>query len=348
MTLRMAVLGAGRWGKTLVRALGSVAGAEVARVVDPSDEARHWASALGLRTSPEARAAFEDPAIDAVVIAAPGELHAPLTVAALGAGKHVFVEKPLCRSLEEGARIRAALLASDRVLMVGHLMLYHPAVDKLRELVRSGELGALRYLTATRVNLGTVRTHENAWWSLAPHDVAMILALTQTLPVRVSARGAAYLNPSVEDVVFAHLEFPGGVFAAIHVSWLEPCKRRELTVVGARRMATFDDMQPSEKVRVFDVGPEPTGEFGSFAELVALRHGDITIPRVSHAEPLKVELTTFVASALAASRSRSVGAPSFDASSLSGIDQGLDVVRVLEAGQRSLESGGAAVALGEA
>ncbi len=336
MSVRLAVLGAGRWGKNLVRAFAALPGVQVALVVDPSEEARRRAEAHGFRTAAEPGAAFEDPAIDAVAVAAPAEQHASLTIAGLSAGKHVFVEKPLCMSTAEGVRLRLAAQATDRVLMVGHLMLYHPAVHKLRELVRGGELGETRTITATRVNFGTVRTHENAWWSLAPHDVSMILDLVGGMPSRISARGAAHLNPAVEDVVFAHLEFPAGVLAAVHVSWLHPLKRRELTIVGSRRMAIFDDMAASEKVRVFDVASEPTLEFESFAEFVARGHGDIVSPQLSAEEPLRLELLHFVRCIVERTPPRT------------GIEGGLDVVRVLEAGQRSLRSGGASVPVEDA
>jgi predicted dehydrogenase len=331
--LRTAVLGAGRWGKNLVRALAATPRVDVALVVDPSESARRRAEASGYRTASEANVALEDPSIEAVVIASPASTHARLALAALEAGKHVLVEKPLCLSLHEGEALRVAAARSRRVVMVGHLMRYHPGIEKLAELMRGGELGATRYLYATRVNLGTVRANENAWWSLAPHDVSVFLALLGRLPLRVSARGAAYVNPDVEDVVFAHLEFSGGVIGAIHVSWLDPHKRRQLTIVGERRMATFDDVEPSEKVRVFDVAPAIDNDFDSFAELTLLRHGDIAIPRLAPVEPLAAELAHFVECVL------EHRAP------LTGIEEGLAVVRVLEAGQRSLEAGGAAVTL---
>jgi predicted dehydrogenase len=237
-------------------------------------------------------------------------------------------------SIADGERIQHAAAKSSQQLMVGHLMLYHPAVQKLRNVVRSGELGTLRYLYATRVNLGTVRREENAWWSLAPHDLSMILDLVGMLPERIAVHGAAYLTPGVEDVIFAHLVFPGGIVASIHVSWLDPHKRRELTVVGDRKMVSFDDVEPGEKLRIYDKGADVKSEFTSFAEFVALRHGDVSIPRLQAIEPLQAELEHF-AEAMATST------PPY-----TSLASGLDVVRILEAGQRSLQSGGLPVMIG--
>lgn len=328
--LRTALVGAGAWGRTLLRALAAISSIDVRLIVDtsPTAIARAQSIAPSIPTNSEIRAALSDASIEAVVIATPAVTHAELVIAALEAGKDVFVEKPLCMSVREGERIERAVSAGAGQLMVGHLMLYHPAVQRLRSFVRSGELGTLRYLYATRVNLGTVRREENAWWSLAPHDLSMILDLVGALPERIAVHGAAYLTRGVEDVIFAHLVFPGGIVASIHVSWLDPHKRRELTVVGDRKMVSFDDVEPGEKLRIYDKGADVKSEFSSFAEFVALRHGDVSIPRLEPIEPLQAELEHFAASMLTSTAPRT------------SLASGLDVVRVLEAGQRSLESGG--------
>jgi predicted dehydrogenase len=307
----------------------------VACVVDPCKSARARATALGLPVVESPSAVLDDPSITGVFVATPPASHVTLAVDALMAGKHVLVEKPLATSVAECRRLADAERASGRKVLVGHLMLYHPALTKLRELCRSGALGRLRYLYATRVNLGTVRATENAWWSLAPHDLSMMLELVGGLPTSVAARGAAYVREGVEDVVFANLEFPGGVLASLHVSWLDPHKRRQLTVVGEERMVTFDDMEPSDKVRVFEVEGGPRTDFASFAELVALRQGDIAIPRLEPVESLQAELSHFLAVVRG------------DAEPRTGLASGLDVVRVLEAGQRSLMLGGSSVLLVE-
>lgn len=334
--LPTALVGAGMWGRHILRALCAIPSIDLRLVVDASAQARIRAQSIApkIPMTDNLQQALEDPAIEAIVLATPAMTHADLAVAALDAGKHVFVEKPLCMSLAEGDRIAQAALRSKRQVMVGHLLLYHPAVQKLRNVVRSGELGTLRYLYATRVNLGTVRREENAWWSLAPHDVSMILDLVGMLPERIAAHGAAYLTPHVEDVVFAHLVFPGGIVASIHVSWLDPHKRRELTVVGDRKMVCFDDVEPGEKLRIYDKGADVHSEFTNFAEFVALRHGDVTIPRLDAVEPLQAELEHFASTMLASTEPHT------------SLASGLDVVRVLQAGQESLSSGGLPIAVG--
>lgn len=326
--LRLAVIGAGMWGKNLVRAFTSNPQVDLRLVADRSPEARDRAAAMGLATAETAEAALIDPSIEAVAIATPAPTHASLTIDALRAGKHVLVEKPLCLRLADGEPIRRAAAAAQRVVMVGHLMLYHPAFDKLRSLVRAGDLGSVYYLCSTRVNLGVARLHENAWWSLAPHDISMILELIGSEPLRIAAHGSCHLTPKIEDVVFAHLDFPGGVTAAIHVSWLDPRKVRELTVVGSRKMAVFDDMEPAEKIRIHDVAADAPADFNSYAELIALRRGDILTPRLPAVEPLQVELHHFIRCVLDGHEPHT------------GIDKSLQVVRVLEAGQRSLQRGG--------
>lgn len=333
--LRTALVGAGTWGRNVLRVLASLPNIDLRCIVDPSETAQLRARSIAptIPTTNDVRQVLEDPTIEAIVIATPALTHADLAIAGLSAGKHIFVEKPLCMSLDEGEKIKKAAQIAARQVMVGHLMLYHPAVQKLHDVVRSGELGALRYLYATRVNLGTVRREENAWWSLAPHDLSIILDLVGSLPERIAVHGASYLTPGVEDVIFAHLVFPGGTLASIHVSWLDPHKRRELTVVGDRKMVSFDDVEPGEKLRIYDKGAEIKTEFTNFAEFVALRHGDVSIPRLSAVEPLQAELDHFASCLLNATAPRT------------NLDSGLDVVRVLEAGQRSLQSGGLPVML---
>lgn len=333
--LRTALAGVGTWGRNVLRVLASLPSIDLRWIVDPSEAARKRAQMIApaTPTTSDLRQVLEDPAVDALVIATPAVTHAEIALAALAAGKHIFVEKPLCMSLVEGEKIAQAAQKTDRQVMVGHLMLYHPAVQKLRDVVHAGELGALRYLYATRVNLGTVRREENAWWSLAPHDLSIILDLVGALPERIAVHGAAYLTPGVEDVIFAHLVFPGGTLASIHVSWLDPHKRRELTVVGDRKMVSFDDVEPGEKLRIYDKGADIKSEFTNFAEFVALRHGDVSIPRLSAIEPLQAELEHFANCLLQAKPPHT------------NLDSGLDVVRVLEAGQRSLQSGGLPVTL---
>src|SRR5262249_44664438 len=213
--------------------------------------------------------------------------------------KGVRVEKPVALTVADAERItQAAAAAGQRTFMVGHLMLYHPAVHQLRELIRSGELGEIYYLYSLRVNLGRLRKDENALWSFAPHDVSMILDLVGELPVSVAARGQAYLMPPVEDVVFVNLAFGDGPgpqkMAQVQLSWLDPRKERRLTVVGSKKMVELDDVHPTEKLRIYDKGYDRPPEFTQYGEYLTVRHGDIHIPRLQMTEPLEAELAHFL------------------------------------------------------
>jgi predicted dehydrogenase len=301
-------------------------------IVDRDAAALERARALAprARAGTDLEVALADPAVDAVVIATPAVTHADLACRALAAGKHVLVEKPLALSVADAERVARAAASSGRVLLVGHLMVFHPAVVRLKELVASGQLGELYYLHARRVNLGRLRHDENALWSFAPHDLSMIDALLDATPVRVSASGQSYLQPGIEDVVFATLHFAGGTMAHIHLSWLDPRKERRLTVVGSRMMAEFDDVA-AEKLRIYDKGYERPPSFRGFDEYLTLRDGDVHIPQLVMEEPLRVEVRHFLDCVVAGAR------PRVDA------DSALRVTRVLEAAQRSLLTGGTPV-----
>jgi predicted dehydrogenase len=336
--IRLAVLGTGAWGINHVRAFARLAergGVEVAAVCDPSADARNRAARLAARARASASPdeILADPGIDAVVIATPAVTHAKLTVAALAAGKHVLVEKPLALSGGDAREAVAAAERAGRVLMVGHLMLYHPGMDRLRRMIAAGELGQLYYLYALRVNLGRLRRDENALWSLAPHDVSMILSLLDATPVSVSARGGCYLQPGIEDVVFVNLRFASGIVASIQLSWLDPRKERRLTLVGSKKMVEFDDVHPVEKLRIYDKGYDRPPTFTEYAEYLSIRNGDIHIPQLSMAEPLELECRHFLDCVAGGRRPLTDGASA------------LEVVRVLEAAQQSLAADGAPVVL---
>ena len=238
---RICVIGTGYWGRNLVRnfaALGALAG-----LCDASEEARKRMAAA----NPDARVyaqsgdVFADPEIEAVVIATPAVTHGALAAAALSAGKHVFVEKPLCLDLSEGRRLAEDARRCGLTLMVGHVLLYHPAFVALAETVRSGVLGELRYLYSNRLSLGKIRREENALWSFAPHDISMMLALTGDLPRRVTAGGGTYLSPTVADTTLSYMEFDNGLQGHIFVSWLHPYKDHRMVIVGSDAMAEFHD-----------------------------------------------------------------------------------------------------------
>jgi predicted dehydrogenase len=249
--------------------------------------------------------------------------HAPLAERVLRAGKHCFVEKPLAQSVADAERAVAAAAESGRVLMVGHLLEYHPGVAKLKEVAESGELGDIHYIYSNRLNLGKLRADENALWSLGAHDVSVVLHLAGEEPYELDARGESYTQPGIEDVVFGYLRFPSGLAAHLHLSWLDPHKERRFTVVGSKRMATFDDMDIERKVTIYDKGfDEDSGSYGEYIT----RSGDIWSPRIPNREPLRIECEHFVECI------RDGRAPLSDGAS------GLRVVRVLEGLQAQLDA----------
>jgi predicted dehydrogenase len=247
-----------------------------------------------------------------------------LATKVLAAGKHCFVEKPMGRSAAEAEAVVDAAGASDRILMVGHLLEYHPGVEKLSELVSSGDLGDVHYLYSNRLNLGKHRQDENALWSLGAHDVSVILRLAGEEPFQCDAVGESYVKPGVEDVVFALMRFHSGLVAHMHLSWLDPHKERRFTVVGSRRMATFDDMELERKLTVYDKGFDE--DYSSYGEYIA-RSGDVFSPRISNEEPLRIECAHFIECIRDGKEPRS------------GAESGLRVVRVLEQLQTSLAGG---------
>jgi predicted dehydrogenase len=324
-TLRVGVAGLGYWGPNLARNFASLPGVELAWVCDAAEEPRAAAAARfpGARVTASFDDLLADDTLDAVVIATPVPTHADLAVRVLEAGKHCFVEKPLAQSVADAERAVRAAEAAGRVLMVGHLLEYHPGVRKLAELAASGELGELYYLYGNRLNLGKLRTDENALWSLGAHDVSVVLSLAGEEPNEITARGESYMNPPIEDVVFGYLRFPSGLAAHLHLSWLDPHKARRFTVVGSKKMATFDDMDVEGKVTVYDKGfDEDVRNWGEWKA----RSGDIYSPWIPNVEPLRLECEHFVESIREGTRPRSDG------------ESGLRVVRVLETLQEALDA----------
>jgi len=317
---KIAVLGCGYWGKNLVRnfqALGAVAA-----VVDPSAAGRATAKQL----APDAvihedfDAVLKDPAIAGVVIATPAETHADLVGRALTAGKDVLCEKPLALRYEDARHVHELAVKHGRILMVGHILEYHPAIAKLQELIRDEKLGKIRYIYSNRVNLGKVRREENILWSFAPHDLAVILRLLGAMPFQVSASGGAYVQANIADVTVTQLLFDNGVAAHVFVSWLNPFKEQRLVVIGSKKMATFDDIRRElvlhdQQVDVKDGEPVPVKGEG------------VTVPYAPD-EPLRLECQAFL-DAIASRKP-----PLTDSASA------LRVLRVLQAAQRSLVTQG--------
>ncbi len=332
--VRLGAIGTGDWGRNLIRNLARVGDLRALADRRPEALAPLRSQYPAARFSTDVEELLRDPEIQAVAVATNSSSHYAVARAALEAGKHVLVEKPLAQSARDAAELVRLAAERDRVLMVGHLLIYHPAVEKLRQLLAAGDLGDIHYLYAQRVNLGKIRQDENALWSFGPHDVAVILDLLGRTPVSVSAVGHAYLQQGIEDVVFLHLEFATGQIAHVHLSWLDPHKLRRLTLVGSRKMAVFDDMDSAEKIRIYDKGVgSAAGGVLEYKDALTLRSGDILIPQITMREPLELECQDFIRAITTG------GAPR-----ASGLD-GLHVVQVLEAAAHSLAAGGVPVRL---
>jgi predicted dehydrogenase len=323
---RIAVVGLGYWGPNVARNFAAIPGCELAWCCDPSSAARDRVAAAfpSARMTGDLAEVLADESLDAVALATPVPSHAELALRVLAAGKHCFVEKPLAQSVADAERVVAAADEHGRMLMVGHLLEYHPGVQLLKQLTDSGELGdRIYYIYGNRLNLGKLRADENALWSLGAHDVSVLLYLADEEPWEVIAHGESYLQTGVEDVVFCFLRFPSGLSAHLHLSWLDPHKERRFTVVGSRRMATFDDMAREGKLSIFDKGfDQVSRDYGEYIT----RTGGIVCPQIPNVEPLRIECEHFVECLRDGRRPRSDGA------------SGVRVVRVLEELQRSLDA----------
>ena len=318
----VAVVGAGRWGMNLVRnhaAIGSLAA-----VVDPSPAARQRVREAfpGLAVHDEVAVVLDDPSIVGVVVATPAVTHGELAARALDAGKHVFVEKPLCLEIGEAEHLRDTAAARGLVLMVGHLLLYHPGFRRLRRLVTEGELGRLRYIYSNRLSFGRIRVEENALWSFAPHDVSMILALAGELPTDVAANGGQFVTPGIADTTLSYLRFPSGLEAHLFVSWLHPFKEQRLVVVGESGMAVFADTNaPNQKLLLYRNDVIWEGELP-----VAAAAGAEPVP-FDDDEPLRLECEAFL------------DAIENGKTPPSSADEAVGVLAVLMACQRALVTG---------
>jgi predicted dehydrogenase len=328
---RVGLIGYGYWGPNLARNFHALPDAHLVAVAD-ADATRldEPARLYQARTYTDYHELLADPTLDAVAISTPARTHFEIARAALERGKHVLVEKPLAMSSAEARELITLAEQKPRVLMVGHTFVYNPAVWKIRELIEQRALGDVYYIYANRVNLGRVQRDINALWSIAPHDISILLYVLGAMPLDVSARGATYLNANVEDVVFVTLTFPNQVLAHIHASWLDPSKVRQMTIVGSEKMIVYDDVDTEARLRIYDKGVYRHGsEYGEFQ--LKVHSGDINIPKIEMSEPLRNECAHFVECVREGKRPRTDG------------ENGLRVVRVLEAAQESLEKNGATV-----
>jgi len=331
------VCGAGYWGKNLVkhfRELGALRG-----ICDKRPAVIKSFSSLypDVKITPSYAKILKDRSINAVAIAVPTPHHYEFAKKALLAGKHVFVEKPIALKLKHARELCRLARKRKLKLMVGHLLLYHPAVQKLKEIIRSKELGDIYYLYTQRLNLGQVRRDENALWSLAPHDISVLLELFTRRPVSVSAYGYSYIQKArgIEDVIFMNFKFSDGKAANIHLSWLDPHKVRRITLVGSKKMVVFDDMEQTDKVKIFDKGVENSkGRQNSpLVSSMVLRVGEVHVPYLENIEPLKAECLHFIQCVEKNEEPHSNG------------ESGLEVLKILHAASVSLKSGGKSVRL---
>jgi len=322
--MSVTVIGCGYWGKNLTRNFYQLNALDM--VCDLTEQGRRTAAevAPGVRVVDTLEDVLAS-ATPAVVIATPAETHYPVVAAALRAGKDVFVEKPLALTFEQGAELVQLAAEQKRILMVGHVLEYHPAIQRLHEIIHSGQLGRIHYIYSNRLSLGKIRREENILWSFAPHDVAVILRLMGAMPFKVVACGGQYLQPNIADVTVTHLLFDNGVRAHIHVSWLHPFKEQRLVVIGSKRMASFDDV--GKQLTVYDQRVE-----WHKGEPVPVKHtGDRIV--YNDQEPLRVECTAFLQAIATREPPLTDGA------------SGLRVLRVLQSAQRSLVLNGEPVKL---
>ncbi len=336
----VAVVGTGYWGPALVRNFAALPAAQVLHLIDRDLER---ARSVRDRLVPEAGAhddlqvALADPAVRAVAVATPAATHFDIASAALRAGKHTLVEKPLAMTVAQCHELERLAEVGGLVLMVGHVFRFNVAVERIKQYVDSGDLGAIHYVHSRRVNLGRVQADINALWSFAPHDFSIVNYWMGAEPLTVAARGFAYIQKGVEDVIFCTVEYPGGRGAHLHISWLDPRKVREMTVVGSRRMAVFDDISNDAKVRLYDssvsTSPAPPESFADWQ--VDIRHGEVSIPRLGWVEPLRAELDHFLSCVRDGIPCRTPGA------------QGRAITEAIVAAQESLKRGGVAVPLSE-
>jgi predicted dehydrogenase len=331
----IALVGVGEWGRNLARNFASIPGSSLVALHDINSKtleqvAKQFPSA---RATGDIDAILSDEQVEAVVVASTAKTHFELAAKSMRAGKHVFVEKPLALTEAHARELVELSEQTGRILMVGHLLFYHPAVERLKKLIDAGEIGRILYIYSQRVNLGKIRRDESALWSLAPHDFAVILYLLGEEPATIVARGQHYIQGQVEDVVFVNCQFPNRAMANVHLSWLDPHKIRKFTIVGDRKMVVFDDMEATEKLKIYDKGASAAPSYDSYGEAVSLRFGDIFIPQLKMTEPLRNECAHFIECVRDRKKPLSDGA------------NGLKVVRMLEAAQRSLEGGGIPVSV---
>lgn len=334
----IAVIGCGQWGLNHIRVFNSLKGAHLAEVVDtdPKRLARVEEQFPGVRCGQSYAGILQNPQIEAVVVSTPAGQHFSIVKQCLEAGKHVLCEKPLCLRVAEATEIDELARARKRVLMVGHVFLFNPGIVKMKELIQEGAVGRPYFLAATRTNLGPIRNDVNAAFDLASHDISIFNWLLEEEPEAVWAAGSAFLQPGIEDAVFITLRYPSKALANIVVSWLSPKKIRQITIVGSQRMVTWDDLELSNPVTVYDKGAGASREYAEYGEFlrISMWDGDVRMPKVHIEEPLKLQNQSFLHAVAAGHVERS------------GSRFGLGVVKVLEEISRCVRNTAGAAAQG--
>jgi predicted dehydrogenase len=334
----IALIGCGAWGANHARVFSALPESQLVAVADADQKQLDRVHALqaNLRLESDYRKLIDDESIEALIIATPTQAHYAIVKEALEAGKHILCEKPLCKTEVEAQELAALAENQQRVLMVGHTFLFNPGLNKIRELVVNNELGQFRYLSSIRTNLGPIRRDVNAAYDLATHDIAIFNWLVNGEPEMVSAIGASFLQPGVEDVVLISMRYPGNVLASIQASWLDPKKVRQITVVGSRKMATWNDLELTTPVAIYEKGVDvqnSANDYGEFLK-IAMWEGDVRLPKVQLEEPLKVQARYFL-NAVSQQIPLERSGPQFS----------VGVVRVLEAVSKSIAANGQPVAV---
>ncbi len=337
ITIKVGVVGCGYWGPNLVRNLRQAPDCHLKTLCDTSEPRLAHMRRLHpeVATTHQFSDLLQDPELNAIVVATPVRFHYEMAKAALNAGKHVFIEKPMARSEAESEELVSLADRLGLLIMVGHTFLFSPAVRRMKEIIEAGDIGEVQYIAARRLNLGLFQKDINVAWDLAPHDISIILHLLDESPISVSCQGSSHVTRGIEDVTMMYLNFRKNRCAFIHNSWLDPKKVRQMTVVGSRRMIGYYDTQPREKFKIYDARVEVPPHYDSFAEFTYSYHyGDAYVPYIKQDEPLKLECQHFLDSI------RGKTTP------LTSGRLGAEVVRILEASSESLRQHGASIELG--
>jgi len=328
---QVAVIGCGYWGPNLIRNFSVLSDCKMKAVCDANQKRLDHMKQLypGIQTTADFHALLDDPEIEAIAIATPVHTHHEMAKASLSAGKHTMIEKPMASSVAQCKELVELAEKNKLTLMVGHTFIYTSVVRRIKEIVDKGDLGDILYASSRRLNLGLFQKDINVTWDLAPHDISIILYLLNERPVSVHCQGKAHINPNIEDITNLTLDFSGGAFATIQSSWLDPNKIREMTVVGSKRMLVYDDLEPLEKIKIYDKRVETPPHYDTFAEFqYSYHYGDTYSPYIKQIEPLRTECQHFLDCIKTGKRPDTSGW------------EGLEVVQILEAASQSLKNGG--------